>query len=268
MKPLRIAVAGALGRMGQTILRLAIQNKKFSVRGALEAPDHAQLGEDIGQVLKLPSLGVYLTGEPEEAIRASEVLITFSTPKATMEHLEACLTRKRRIVIGTTGFSAKEFLKIQKAAKKIAVVQSPNMSIGVNLLFTLTKMAASKLGPEYDIEIVEAHHRMKKDAPSGTALKLAEEAAGARGVNFNKMSLYGRQGLTGERKAGTIGIHALRGGDVVGEHTVEFMTAGERLGLFHKASSREAFAAGALLAAQFVSGKRNGLWSMQDVLGL
>lgn len=268
MKPIRIAVAGAMGRMGQAILRLAVQDTSLSVEGALELETHPQLGSNLGELLGVPNLPVTLTDRPDEALKSADILIAFTTPAATMNHLGACVRARKKLVIGTTGLAEKDFRSIRQASKKIAIVQSPNMSVGINLLLRLTELMAQKLGQEYDIEIVETHHRMKKDAPSGTALKLAEVAAKARGLNFSRSVDYGRHGLMGTRKRGAIGIHARRGGDVIGEHTIEFMAAGERLGLFHQASSRDAFASGALLAAKFLFRKGCGLWSMQDVLAL
>ena len=267
MKALRIAVAGAMGRMGQAILLLASKQNSFSICGALEEHAHALLGQSIGALLGILGLNIPLTARPEEALELAKVLITFTNPEATLAHVDACLRLHRGLVIGTTGFSSAQLRQIQSAGKRIPIVLSPNMSVGVNLLLILTALAAKKL-ESYDIEIVEAHHGMKKDAPSGTALKIADVAAVARGVSLDKVAVYGRKGLTGQRKKGSIGIHAVRGGDIIGEHTVEFMTAGERLGLFHKATSRDAFASGALLAAQFVARKKSGLWSMRDVLGI
>lgn len=269
MSTIPIAVAGAMGRMGQTILQLAHTRRKFSIQGALEKSGHPHLGKDVGTLLHLPSkLDVFLTDKPEYALKNAETLITFATPEATQGHVRACLKYGKRIVIGTTGLGESDMRVIRKAAKKISILQSPNMSVGVNLLLSLTRILSVSLGPDYDIEIVETHHRMKKDAPSGTALRIAEVAAHARGVESNRINVYGRHGMVGERKKGTIGVHAVRGGDVVGEHTVQFMGTGERLSLFHSASSRDAFASGALLAVEFLSTKKNGLWSMHDVLGL
>lgn len=267
MKALRIAVAGAMGRMGQAILHLAGKNRSFSICGALESRSHPLLGQSVGSLLNISGLNIPLTASPEEALKLAKVLITFTNPEATLAHVDACLRLRKGLVIGTTGFNSVQLKRIQTAAKRIPIVLSPNMSIGVNLLLILTALAAKKL-ESYDLEIVEAHHGMKKDAPSGTALKIADVAAAARGVALDKVAVYGRKGFTGERKKGSIGIHALRGGDIIGEHTVEFMTGGERLGLFHKATSRDAFASGALVAAQYVSRKKSGLWSMRDVLGL
>ncbi|MBI4430216.1 MAG: 4-hydroxy-tetrahydrodipicolinate reductase [Candidatus Omnitrophica bacterium] len=268
MKPLRIAVAGAMGRMGRAILNLAGKNSSFSIRGALESASHPLLGENLSNLLGIPHQNSLLTDRPEAALKPARVLITFTNPRATMDHVDACLRWRKALVIGTTGLASAQVKRIQAAAKKIPILFSPNMSVGVNLLLMLTALASKKLGPAYDLEIVESHHGMKKDAPSGTALKIAEVAAFARGVSLDKVAVYGRKGMTGARKRGTIGIHAVRGGDVIGEHTVEFMAAGERIGLFHKATSRDAFASGALLAAQFVAKKKNGLWSMKDVLDI
>jgi len=268
MKPTRIIIAGAMGRMGQTILGLAARDRNFFIEGVVEADTHHRLGEDVGEALNLPLGRLRLAGSPTAALKSSDVLITFTSPKATVEHLSACVRARKNLVIGTTGLSPKQFRSIRAASRKIAIVQAPNMSVGVNLLLTLTELVSGKLGADYDIEITETHHRMKKDAPSGTALKIAEVAARARKTDLAKRAVYGRRGITGERSKGAIGIHAIRGGDVVGKHTIAFMGAGENIVLSHEALSREAFGRGALLAARFIARKKRGLWSMRDVLGL
>ena len=267
MKNVRIAVAGAMGRMGQAVLRLAAADNHFQIEGALETENHPKLGDNVGLLLNLPDVEVRLTDRPEEALHSAGVLITFTTPEATVAHARACARLKKNIVVGTTGLSEKDRRVLKDVSQKIGVVVSPNMSVGVNLLFVLTELAASKLDPAYDVEITETHHRMKKDAPSGTALKLAELVADKRGEPLAGVAVYGRHGTTGPRPRGKIGIHALRGGDVVGEHLLEFIGTGEKLGLSHRATTRDAFASGALLAARFVAGKRKGLWTMREVLG-
>lgn len=262
-----LIVAGACGRMGQRIMHLAVGSKKFQVAGAFESPRHPNIG------LNLNAMGISgpaLTVEAgiENVIRKGAVVIDFTHPDATLANVKACEKYGKGIVIGTTGLNEKTLKAIRAAGKNIPVVQAPNMSAGVNLLFRLVEMVAEKLNDDYDIEIVEAHHRYKKDAPSGTALELAMRAAKGRKLDPKKAFLYGREGLTGERSKGVIGIHAVRGGDVVGDHTVSFLAEGERVELTHKASSRDAFAKGALLAAEFAAKKKKGFFTMQDVLGI
>jgi 4-hydroxy-tetrahydrodipicolinate reductase len=203
-----------------------------------------------------------------ECIEAGSVVIDFTHADAVPHNLSVALKAKRAMVIGTTGLPATFIEKLRLAAKTIPIVQAPNMSVGVNLLFRLVSLAGGKLDEHYDVEIVEEHHRHKKDAPSGTALELARQIAQARKIGLDQNAIYGRKGMTGERKRGTIGIHAVRGGDTVGDHRVCFIADGERIELVHRASSREAFARGALLAAKFVANQKPGLYNMQDVLGL
>ena len=266
---IRLAVTGAAGRMGRMILALAARDKSFKITGALESPQSETLGEDAGKLIGLSEpLGVDITSQPEMALKNTDVLIDFTHPSATPLYLNAAVKMGTGYVLGTTGLDEKIKASLQKASKKIPIVQSPNMSIGVNLLFRLTEMTAKALGENYDIEIAEIHHRMKKDSPSGTAVKLLEVAAAARGRNLKKDVVYGREGEVGKRPAGEIGVLALRGGDVVGDHTVYFLGDGERIELSHRASSREAFAGGALHAAKFIVKKKNGFFDMQQVLGL
>jgi len=201
-------------------------------------------------------------------VKHGDVVIDFTHPISTAQNLKTARDARKGLVIGTTGLSDAFIRELKKAAKKITIVQSPNMSLGVNLLFSLTELAARILDNSYDVEIVEAHHRHKKDAPSGTALELIRQIARGRKMSLESNVVFGRKGETGARKKGTIGVHAVRGGDVVGDHTVSFLTEGERVELIHRASSREAFAKGALLAAKFVAKKRSGFYNMQQVLGL
>ena len=244
MKPVRVLLVGAKGRMGQAIAAAA---------GAADAVVAAGLdqGDDLS-----PQIG------------GCDVVIDFSHPSAAADVCRACLEAGKPLVVGTTGHSEKERALVEKAAKSLPIVVSPNFSIGVNALFWLTRKAAGMLGPDFDLEIVEAHHRLKKDAPSGTARKLAEILCEARQLDYTKNVAHGREGLPGERPSAEIGMHSIRGGDVVGDHTVTFAGRGERLELTHKASSRETFAAGALRAAKWVVGRPPGLYSMEDVLGL
>ena len=265
---IRIAVAGAGGRMGRRILALAQADPELHIVGALEHPNSEVLGSDAGSLFGGEALGVKVTGDAKEALASSQVLIDFTQPGAVDEHLKFALQAKVSMVIGTTGLSKKSLSAIQRASSRISILQSPNMSAGVNLLFSLVARAAETLSEQYDIEITETHHRMKKDAPSGTALELARLIAQVKKWNPQTSFLYGRQGETGQRKKGTIAIHALRGGDVVGDHTVSFLGGGEVLELVHRATSRDTFAHGALLAAKFVARKKKGLYNMRNVLDL
>jgi len=268
MKKIKIAVAGAAGKMGKRILTLAQTDPELQIAGGLEHPDSEALGQDLGSLIGGELLGIPLTSDGEEALRSAQVLIDFTHPGAVEEHLRFALQAKTAMVIGTTGLSKKTFASIKRASSRIPILQSPNMSAGVNLLFGLVTRAAEVLSDRYDIEISETHHRMKKDAPSGTALELARLIAQIKGWDPQKAFLYGRRGRTGQRKKGTLAIHALRGGDVVGEHTVSFLGDGEVLELVHRASSRDTFAQGALAAAKFVAHKKKGLYNMRDVLSL
>lgn len=265
MKKIKIAVAGAGGRMGRRILTLAQQNPEFQIAGALEKGDADILGMDVGSLTGQDSVGIKVTADLEEALAPAQVLIDFTHPAATERHLAAASRLGKNLVIGTTGLSEKTRGLLKRASKQIAILQSANMSRGVNFLYELACRAARVL-EEYDIEMTEAHHRMKKDAPSGTALELARLIAQVKGWDPKKAFLYGRQGETGERKKETLAIHALRGGDVVGEHTVSFLGEGEILELHHRATSRDAFARGALAAAKFIAGRRRGLYNMGDVI--
>ncbi len=266
---LRLAVSGATGRMGHTILELAAQDSQFEIVGALENASHPSIGKPLNEVLptisnvKNPIAPVLPKISPKP-----DVLIDFTQPQATMGYLREAMTLGIGMVIGTTGCNDGEKEQIRQASPKIPVMMASNMSVGMNLLFALVEEAAAKLGRAYDVEIVETHHHFKKDAPSGSALSLGEAVARAWNVNLKDVSTHGRQGQMGERKNGTIGFHAVRGGDIVGDHTVLYAGPGERLELTHRAHSREAFAQGALKAALFLAGKKNGLYDMWDVLGL
>lgn len=265
---IKIAVNGAMGRMGSRILTLAYQSSNdFSVNGAFESKGSAFLGKDAGLILGLGHESkVLISLLSGEALKGADVLIDFSSPDGTLEALELAVKTRTRIVIGTTGIEPKGVDRIQEASKKTAVLFSPNMSLGANFLFELASLSAAKLKAGYDIEIVEAHHRLKKDAPSGTAKKIAEEIAAAKSWDLSRVACYGRQGFTGERKKEEIGIHAVRAGDIVGEHTVIFSGPGETIELVHRAQSRDAFARGSLVAALFLAKKNTGLYSMKDVL--
>lgn len=257
-----IAILGAAGRMGRMLLQCAARTEGCRVCAAVERPDFPELGRPVPcDALRPPP--VYTAGWPD----AADVVIDFTFHAAVPGNISRAAERGQAYVLGTTGLSDDERRAVRAAAAKIPVVWAPNMSPGVNLLLELVRRSAETLGPEYDIEIVETHHRLKKDAPSGTALGLAEAAAAGRGVPLGEVARYGREGITGERPRGEIGIHALRGGSVVGDHTVLFLSDEERIELTHKAVSREAFARGAVRAALWLEGRAPGIYSMRHVLG-
>jgi 4-hydroxy-tetrahydrodipicolinate reductase len=261
---MKIAINGAGGRMGQAVGRLALAEKDLAIAAALEASGSKLVGTDYGKVLGRDELGVAVTTSLTSKVDA---LIDFSTPAASLVRLTECARTKSPAVICTTGFTPDQRREIEAAAKKIPVMLSTNMSVGVNLLFKMLPEMARMLGEEYDIEIVETHHRLKKDAPSGTAVTMAERVAAARGKKYPDDFNFGRKGIVGERKRGEIGVHAVRGGDVVGEHRVYFMSEGELIEVTHRASSRELFARGALRAARFVAKAKPRLYTMMDALG-
>lgn len=265
---MRIAVSGAAGRMGRRIIALATETPEVEIGAALEMSSNPLMGQDVGVVAGVGNLGVFISDDVDEAISKSDALIDFSSPEATLDHLRAVSKAGKAMVIGTTGFSEDQKREIADLARNMKCLMAPNMSLGVNLLFTLVEKVALALGDAYDVEIVEAHHNQKKDAPSGTAVKLAEIIAGSLKMDLNETGVYGRKGMVGARKPAEIGVMALRGGDIVGEHTVMFVTGGERLELIHRAHSRDAFARGAVQAAIWVHDKPNGLYDMRDVLGL
>lgn len=261
-----IVVCGAAGRMGKRIIACALAEKEMKVVGAIEHPASPALGKDAGETAGEGTLGVKISSNLEEVLKKADAVIDFSQPEATLQNVQTAAKLKKAVVIGTTGFSDEQREKIAALAKQIPVVLSSNMSIGVNLLFEIVGEVARKLGSDYDIEIVEAHHRFKKDAPSGTAKTLAEVIAAATGRSIAKDAVYGRKGAAAERKPNEIGIHAVRAGDIVGDHTVTFCTLGERVEISHRAHSRDTFAKGALRAARFVAKQKPGLYSMQEVL--
>lgn len=263
---LNIAIAGASGRMGKILLEAVSAAPDMHLHAALERAGSPLLGRDVGE-LSGSACGVTIRDDMAALIGA-HALIDFTRPEATLRHLEICQAHSVPLVIGTTGFDAAGKLAIAEAAKRIPIVFAPNMSVGVNLVFKLLDMAARVLNEGYDIEIVEAHHRHKVDAPSGTALRMGEVLASALGRDLKACAVYGREGVTGERQPSTIGFATVRGGDIVGDHTALFATVGERVEISHKASSRMTFALGALRAARFLNGKQSGLFDMQDVLGL
>ncbi len=261
-------MAGAAGRMGSRVVACLAAEPDLRLVAALEAPDHAAVGRDAGEVAGIGRLQTPLTSDAKAALTAGRILIEFSEPLATLEHLRIVSAVGGRAVIGTTGFTPAQREAIAALAARVAIVLSPNMSVAVNLAFRVLDLMARALGDDYDVEITEVHHRFKKDAPSGTALRMAEVVAGALGRDLHKVAVHGRHGLPGERTRDEISVLSLRSGDVVGEHTVSFGTLGERLELTHRAHSRDTFARGALRAARFLLDRPPGLYAMQDVLGL
>ncbi|NOT64784.1 MAG: 4-hydroxy-tetrahydrodipicolinate reductase [Methylotenera sp.] len=264
---IKIVIAGVTGRMGHALLEGVFADGDLQLHGALDRTDSTQIGREVGEQFGQNS-GVKITSDMAAALQGAQVLVDFTRPEATMQYLEICQKANVSMVIGTTGFSAEQKLAIEAASKNIAIVFAPNMSVGVTLLINLVEQAAKVLNEGYDIEVVEMHHRYKVDAPSGTALRLGEAAAKGIGQSLADCAIYAREGVTGEREAGKIGFATLRGGDVVGDHTVVFAGIGERVEITHKASSRATFALGALRAAKFLSDKKSGLYDMQDVLNL
>ncbi|MDI6793322.1 MAG: 4-hydroxy-tetrahydrodipicolinate reductase [bacterium] len=265
---IRVIVPGATGKMGGAITRLVCLERDMELAGVTERKNHPCLGSDIGPLLGLGKKGIGLSDDLSAIIDRADVLIDFTTPEATITHLKLALQAKKGMVIGTTGFESYHLQQLKEASTTIPIVSAPNMAVGVNLLLKLVKEAAAVLGEYYDCEIVEAHHHHKHDAPSGTALRLAKVAAETLGRDLEKVGTYSRKGMIGPRSREEIGISVIRGGDVVGDHTVFFLGEGERLELTHRASSREIFARGALRAARFVSQAAPGLYDMGDVLGL
>jgi len=264
----KITVCGAAGRMGSRIVALSKDYPEIKIVGAVESKNNPKLGVDAGAIAGIGDIGVKIVDDIEKVINETDIAVNFTNPEATLEHLEIIRKYKKSIVIGTTGFNNEQLSLIQEASKEIPVVLSPNMSIGVNLLFKILKDVAKVLGDDYDVEIVEAHHRMKKDAPSGTAIKMAKVIAEALSRNFDEVAVYARKGIIGERTKKEIGIQTIRAGDIVGEHTVIFGGLGERIEIVHKASSRDTFARGALKAVLWLYGKPAGLYDMGDVLGI
>ncbi|HXF46640.1 MAG TPA: 4-hydroxy-tetrahydrodipicolinate reductase [Burkholderiaceae bacterium] len=260
-----IAIAGSTGRMGRTLIEAVLDAGDLRLVAALDRAGSPELGHDCGQFLGR-STGVRVASELD-AIAGADVLIDFTRPEATLVHLRACTQHRVKLVIGTTGFDAAGKDAIAAAARSIPIVFAPNMSVGVNATLKLLELAARILDG-YDVEIVEVHHQHKVDAPSGTALKMGEVIAAARGRKLQDVAVYARHGITGERKPGSIGFAALRGGDIVGDHTVLFAGAGERVEITHRSASRMNYALGALRAARFLAGKDAGLFDMYDVLGL
>lgn len=263
----RVGVAGASGRMGRALLEAAATTEGVALGAAFDVAGSAFVGRDAGE-LAPGAKGVKVVSDLAQGLAACDVLVDFTRPEGTLAHVAACRAAKKKLVIGTTGLEPAHVERIREAARDIAIVMAPNMSVGVNVALKLVELAARALGPDYDVEVFEMHHKLKVDAPSGTALKLGEAAAKARSTTLDKDGVFARHGVTGERKAGTLGFSVARGGDVVGDHTVFFASAGERIEITHRATSRTNFAQGALRAARFLEGRAAGLYGMEDVLGL
>ena len=263
-----LIIAGAAGRMGMRIVALMSEEPGLRLAAALEAASHPSLGRDAGELAGAGHLGIPIASDPKAAITQDRMLVEFSVPEASLEHLRLVAAAGARAVIGTTGFSAAQREEIAALARRAAILVAPNMSVAVTLAFKVLAIMAKALGDAYDVEITETHHRFKKDAPSGTAVRMAEVVAEALGRDLGQVGVYGRRGLPGERTGKEIGVMSLRSGDVVGEHTVSFGTLGERLELTHRAHSRDTFARGALRAVRWMVGRPPGLYSMHDVLGI
>ena len=267
MNKVRIAIAGASGRMGRMLVETTLKSGDASLVAAFEQPGSPFAGKDAGELVGLPC-GVAISTDVAAGLADADCLIDFTRPEGTLHHLELARAAGCGMVIGTTGFSAEGKAAIAAAAEHIPVVFAPNMAIGVNAVFKLLEVAARILDEGYDVEVIEAHHRMKVDAPSGTALRMGEVVAKALGRDLENCAIYGREGVTGERDSQTIGFSTIRGGDIVGDHTVLFAGIGERIEITHKSSSRMPYASGSLRAARFIAGRKAGLFAMQDVLGL
>ena len=264
----RIAVVGAAGRMGKNLVQAVAEADGMQLGAATEHPESGLTGIDAGQLAGVGEMGVRIVNDLAQVLDDFDVLIDFTRPAVTMAHLNLCRSAGKAMVIGTTGLNEAEKKRLQEAAGEIGIVFAPNMSVGVNLCLKLLDLAARVLGDDVDIEIIEAHHRHKEDAPSGTALRMGEVVADALGRDLKKCAVYGREGVTGERDRKTIGFSTIRAGDIVGDHTVMFASEGERVEITHKASSRMTFANGAVRAANWLQQQPAGLYDMQDVLGL
>ena len=263
-----LGINGAGGRMGRTLVQACVEDEKMCLGAAFEAASSDALGADAGELAAAGRAGVIVRHDPQHYHADFEVLVDFTVPECTMRSLETCREFGKSMVIGTTGLDTGQKKTLQEAGSEISIVFAPNMSTGVNLCLKLLQLAASALGDDYDIEIIEAHHRHKVDAPSGTALRMGEVVAGSLGRTLDECAVYGRQGHTGPRDSRTIGFETIRAGDIVGEHTVMFSGTGERIEITHRASSRMNFARGAMRAAAWVAGQGPGLFDMQDVLGI
>jgi len=267
MSRTKVVVAGASGRMGRMLIETALRDNEIELFGALDVADSPAIGASAGSLVGAPC-DIKVTTDLDAALAGADCLIDFTRPSGTLKHLEACRRHKVAMVIGTTGFEDDGKAALKAASAEIPLVFAPNMAVGVNLVFKLLDTAARILSQGYDIEVVEAHHRHKIDAPSGTALRMGEVLAKALERDLKDCAIYGREGVTGERDPSTIGFATVRGGDIVGDHTVMFCGIGERVEISHKASSRMPYALGSMRAARFLRGQKSGLFDMQDVLGL
>lgn len=265
---IKAIVTGAAGRMGSRIINVLATSEGIALGGALERKGHTLLGQDAGGLAGIAATGIKIVDDLGAALRSGDVLIDFTFPEASLGNLKVCAEQGKAIVIGSTGFTKEQMAEVAKLVQKVPCVLSPNMSVGVNVCFKVLADLAKILGHEFDAEIVEWHHRLKKDAPSGTAVRMGEVVAKALGRDYQKAAKYHREGVTGVRTNEEIGMQTVRGGDIVGEHTVYFIGMGERVELTHRAHTRDMFARGAVRAAKWVVGKKPGLYDMQDVLGL
>ncbi len=265
---MNIIISGAAGRMGRAILESLYEDDDLELGAALEKKGHPAIKKDVGELIGIGKWGVPITAVTKKSLKSGAVVIDFTYPQGTSQMVQEAKSTKKPVVIGTTGFTNDQLKNIETASKKIPIVLSPNMSVGVNVMFKLIAEASAALGEDYDGEILEIHHRLKKDAPSGTAIRMGEVLAASRGTTLQKSGRFSRQGNIGVRKAGEIGLQSLRAGDVVGEHTVTFAGPGERIELTHRAHNRNNFARGALLAAKWVINQSPGLYDMMDVLDL
>ena len=266
--PVKVIVAGVLGRMGREITQIVLADNQMVLAGCIDRPDNAFIGRDIGEIISGTPCGIQVLASLKNLDVTDSVIIDFTAPEASIAHARDTEGTNCAMVIGTTGMTADQIAILKKSAEKRAILLSPNTSVGVNFLFQLTKLAAEKLGEGFDIEIIEAHHHLKKDSPSGTAVRLAEVAAEAIGTTYDEAVRNGRSGIVGERTKKEIGMHAVRGGDIVGEHTVLFAGMGEKIELHHVMTSRSTLAHGAIRCAKFMNKKSAGWYSMADVLGL
>lgn len=264
----KAVVAGGAGRMGGRIIHLIQKSEDIKLLGAFEKPGHPAIGSDVGEVIGLGKIGLVLKGDINEVMKDADVLIDFSTPESTLNNIRFIAKTGQAMVIGTTGITGEGEKEVNQLARTIRCVMAPNMSVGVNVLFKVVADVSGILSKDWDMEIVESHHRLKKDAPSGTAMRLAKILADSTGRDLEKNAVYERRGYIGVRKDEEIGIQAIRAGDIVGEHTITFAGVGERIEITHRAHSRDNFARGALLACTWVVRQPNGLYDMQDVLGL
>ena len=263
---IRVVITGVCGRMGRCITRGIAQQTDMQLVGAIQYPEHPQIGKDAGIVAGIHEIGVSIAGKLDEVLEDTDVVIEFSKPEATLQHLQQVVDANKAMVIGTTGFNANELPTIEVLASQIRCVMAPNMSLGVNVMIQALELVAKALGDDYNIEVVEAHHHHKADAPSGTALRLTETLTTALGLDLDEVGVYGRHGIVGARPKKQIGIHAVRGGDIAGDHTVLFATEGEQLSVVHRAHSPEAFAKGAIRAARWVIDAPKGLHDVSEIL--